>query len=146
MSYSRATQSVAAAEALAEEKRAFGRRARALGHLEADSGMPAQARGAEIAAATGLSCARIPIRDGFSTQSQSGALVAPLMGEFRAKPDGGVTGLMCWPMNWVRMLETFSRVRGVSLNKHCNCRSPCATTTAICFESRRSGLERPKLK
>jgi len=144
MSYSRATQSVAAAEALSEEKRAFGRRARALGHLEADSGMPAQARGAEIAAATGLSCARIPIRDGFSTQSQSGALVAPLMGEFRAKPDGGVTGLMCWPMNWVRMLVL--SLEFAASNMHCNCRSPCATTTAICFESRRSGPERPKSK
>ena len=85
MSYSRATQSVAAAEALSEEKRAFGRRARALGHLEADSGMPAQARGAEIAAATGLSCARIPIRDGFRTQSQNGALVAPLMTRWRQR-------------------------------------------------------------
>ena len=139
---------MAAAEALAEEKRAFGRRARALGHLEADSGMPAQARSAEVAAATGLSCARIPIRDGFSTQSQSGALVAPLMGEFRAKPDGGVTGLMCWPMNWVRMLVlSLKFTLSASLtNRHRNCRSPCATTTAICFESRRSGPERRKSK
>ena len=146
MSYSRATQSVAAAEALAEEKRAFGRRARALGHLEADSGMPAQARSAEVAAATGLSCARIPIQDGFATQSESGALVAPLMGEFRAKPDGGVTGLMCWPMNWVGLRMPVLALAARLANRHCNCRSPCATTTAICFESRRSGPERPKSK
>lgn len=36
-------------------------------------------------------CARLPIRDGFLTQSQTGRPVAPLMGEFK-EYDGGVTG------------------------------------------------------
>lgn len=42
---------------------------------------------------------RIPIREGFLTQSKDGRPVAPLMGSFK-EYDGGVTGMQFFPINW----------------------------------------------
>jgi Rieske 2Fe-2S family protein len=44
-------------------------------------------------------CVRIPIKDGFLTQSQDGRPVAPLMGSFR-EYDGGYTGGRLYPANY----------------------------------------------
>ena len=43
---------------------------------------------------------RIPIREGFLTQSRDGQPVAPLMGDFKAY-DGGVTSTQFFPINWL---------------------------------------------
>ena len=43
---------------------------------------------------------RIPIRDGFVTQSRGGKPVAPLMGDY-TDYDGGVTAIQFFPMNWI---------------------------------------------
>lgn len=100
MQYSRAVGG-ADPRAVAELSRLqseWSEKARRLGHLVGDEGV--SARAAAVGNAVGLSCNRIPIRAGFETQSQTGRLVAPLMGDFRDRPDGGVTGLQCFPMNW----------------------------------------------
>lgn len=44
-------------------------------------------------------CVRIPIREGFETQSRDGRLVAPLMGDFK-ESDGGYTGGRIYPLNY----------------------------------------------
>jgi len=44
-------------------------------------------------------CVRLPIRDGFLTQSRDGRPVAPLMGSFR-EYDGGYTGGRLYPANY----------------------------------------------
>ena len=43
---------------------------------------------------------RIPIREGFLTQSREGRPVAPLMGDFK-EYDGGVTATQFFPINWL---------------------------------------------
>jgi len=43
--------------------------------------------------------ARIPIKDGFVTQSPDGKPIAPLMGDYR-QYDGGLTALRIYPMNY----------------------------------------------
>ena len=42
---------------------------------------------------------RIPIREGYLTQSRDGQPVAPLMGDFK-EYDGGVTGMQFFPIHW----------------------------------------------
>jgi Rieske 2Fe-2S family protein len=44
-------------------------------------------------------CCRIPIRDGFLTQSRDGQPVAPLMGSFK-EYDGGYTGGRMYPLSY----------------------------------------------
>ena len=43
---------------------------------------------------------RIPIREGFVTQSRGGRPVAPLMGDYE-EYDGGVTVIQFFPLNWI---------------------------------------------
>ena len=43
---------------------------------------------------------RIPIREGFVTQSQDGQPVAPLMGDYE-EYDGGITAIQFFPLNWI---------------------------------------------
>ena len=43
---------------------------------------------------------RIPIREGFVTQSRGGQPVAPLMGDYQ-EYDGGVTAIQFFPLNWI---------------------------------------------
>ncbi|MBS0661626.1 MAG: aromatic ring-hydroxylating dioxygenase subunit alpha [Verrucomicrobia bacterium] len=90
MSYVRAYDS----PRLAEERRRYTeeweRRAKALGHV---TGLTRRRDGAFV-----TTC-RIPIREGFLTQSRDGRPVAPLMGEFKAY-DGGVTAMQFFPFCW----------------------------------------------
>jgi phenylpropionate dioxygenase-like ring-hydroxylating dioxygenase large terminal subunit len=90
MSYVRAGDSAP----LAEERRSYTlkweQRARDLGHV---TGANKRSDGACH------TVCRIPIREGFLTQSKDGQPVAPLMGSFRAY-DGGVTGMQFYPINW----------------------------------------------
>ena len=65
-------------------------RAKALGHV---TGMSKREDGAHVAAC------RIPIREGFKTQSREGRPVAPLMGKFK-EYDGGVTAMQFFPIHW----------------------------------------------
>jgi Rieske 2Fe-2S family protein len=90
MSYVRAYDS----PRLAEERRQYTlrweARARTLGHVTGQNQWN-----------EGLchSVSRIPIREGFLTQSQDGQPVAPLMGSFK-EYDGGVTSIQFFPNNW----------------------------------------------
>jgi phenylpropionate dioxygenase-like ring-hydroxylating dioxygenase large terminal subunit len=90
MSYVRAFDS----PPLAEERRAYTERwearARALGHVVGANKRhdgPCH------------TVCRIPIREGFLTQSKAGRPLAPLMGDFKDY-DGGITGMQFFPINW----------------------------------------------
>ncbi len=91
MSYVRAFDS----PKLAEERQAYTvrweARARELGHIVGAHKSHTGAR---------HTIGRIPIREGFLTQSRDGQPVAPLMGDFKAY-DGGVTSTQFFPINWL---------------------------------------------
>lgn len=91
MSYVRAFDS----PPLAEERRAYTMRwearTRALGHV-----VGASKRHDGVC----HTVSRIPIREGFLTQSKDGRPLAPLMGDLR-EYDGGVTGMQFFPINWL---------------------------------------------
>jgi len=90
MSYVRAFDSAR----LAEERRQFATRweaeTRKLGHVTG-----ANKRDEGVC----HSVSRIPIREGYVTQSRDGKAVAPLMGELKSY-DGGVTSIQFFPNNW----------------------------------------------
>jgi phenylpropionate dioxygenase-like ring-hydroxylating dioxygenase large terminal subunit len=90
MSYVRAFDSSRHAEERREYTVRWEARARELGHV---TGANKRTDGACH------SVCRIPIREGFLTQSKDGRPVAPLMGSFKAY-DGGVTGMQFYPINW----------------------------------------------
>lgn len=90
MSYVRAVDSPRAAERWAGDIEKWEARTDLMGHRIGRAGDP-----------RGLNheVVRIPIRDGFVTQSSDGKPVAPLMGDFN-EYDGGVTAIQWYPLNW----------------------------------------------
>ncbi len=91
MSYVRAFDSPSAADERAAYAEMWEQQARAQGHAAG-----------RVCSPTGVQheVVRIPIREGFLTQSRNGRPVAPLMGEFR-QYDGGVTATQFFPFNWL---------------------------------------------
>ena len=90
MSYVRAFDSARLAEELRRYTQRWQVRARELGNVTGSN------KRNDAACHT---VTRIPIREGFLTQSQDGRPVAPLMGEFR-EYDGGVTAMQFFPIGW----------------------------------------------
>jgi Rieske 2Fe-2S family protein len=91
MSYVRAFDSPALAAARREYTAKWEAAARALGHVVGANKREDGPR---------HTICRIPIREGFLTQSRDGRPVAPLMGDFKAY-DGGVTAIQFFPINWL---------------------------------------------
>ena len=90
MSYVRAYDSARLAEERRQYTLRWEARARELGHITGSN------KSADGACHT---VTRIPIREGFLTQSREGRPVAPLMGDFR-EYDGGVTAMQFFPIVW----------------------------------------------
>ena len=90
MSYVRAAESARLAGERRDYTARWEARARALGHV---TGANKRHDGACH------TVCRIPIREGFLTQSEGGRPVAPLMGRFK-EYDGGVTAMQFFPINW----------------------------------------------
>ena len=90
MSYVRAAESARLADERRDYAARWEARARALGHV---TGANKRHDGACH------TVCRIPIREGFLTQSEGGRPVAPLMGRFK-EYDGGVTAMQFFPINW----------------------------------------------
>jgi phenylpropionate dioxygenase-like ring-hydroxylating dioxygenase large terminal subunit len=91
MSYVRAFDSRRAADERASYTARWEENARRLGHLTG-----------KVCSGDGIrhEVCRIPIREGFQTQSRGGQPVAPLMGNFR-EYDGGITATQFLPFNWL---------------------------------------------
>jgi Rieske 2Fe-2S family protein len=90
MSYVRAFDSKTLAAERQEYAARWEARARELGHVTgSNKSVDGQCH----------TVSRIPIREGFLTQSKDGRPVAPLMGRFK-EYDGGVTGMQFFPINW----------------------------------------------
>ncbi|MGB7922671.1 MAG: aromatic ring-hydroxylating dioxygenase subunit alpha [Pyrinomonadaceae bacterium] len=87
----RAGSQVRAVERSREWTETWAAEARRLGHMTGTT---------KLSPELPYFCSRTPIRQGFRTQSRSGAPVAPLMGGFR-EYDGGITQMRLYPVNYV---------------------------------------------